>query len=104
MNKVIVLGLNKCSHCDSLVVNLTQQGIPFDFKDADKEGVLADRIEALLKTDQYPIVIIEREQGDVYLHRVDTMEKAKELPVSYATKIGCVNTDSMVAIIKKYIK
>lgn len=104
MNRVIVLGLNKCSHCDSLVVNLTQEGIPFDFKDADKESVLADRMEALLKTDQYPIVIIEREEGAVYLYRVNTMEQAKELSVSYATKVGCVNTDSMVAIIKKYIK
>jgi glutaredoxin len=106
MEKVIVLGLSKCTHCESLVVNLTQEGIPFEFRDVDlkEHSNLADRMEALLKTSDYPMVIIERGQGTIYLYRVSTLDEAKESPIAYATKIGCVSTDSMVAIAKKYIK
>ena len=105
MEKVIVLGLNGCSHCDTLVVNLTQEGIPFEFRDVDlkEHSNLADRMEALLGTSTYPMIIIERLDGTKYLYRVDTMDEAKERPVSFATKIGCVSTDSMVAIAKKYL-
>lgn len=104
MERVIVLGLSGCKHCDSLVVGLTQEGISFDFIDADVDSTLADKMEALLKTNAYPMVIIEKSGGAVYLHRVETINEAKESPIGYATKIGCVSTDSMVAIIKKYIK
>ena len=105
MEKVIVLGLSGCSHCDALVVNLTQEGIPFEFKDVDlkEHSNLADRMEALLDTDTYPIIIIEALDRVKYLYRVSTMDEAKETPVSFATKIGCVSTDSMVAITKKYL-
>jgi glutaredoxin len=106
MERVIVLGLSGCRHCDSLVVSLTQEGIPFEFKDADlkEHSKLADRMEALLKTDAYPMLIIERPEGAIYLHRVDTINEAKESPLGFATKVGCVTTDSRVAITKKYIK
>jgi glutaredoxin len=105
MEKVIVLGLSGCSHCDALVVNLTQEGIPFEFKDVDlkEHSNLADRMEALLDTNTYPIIIIEALDGVKYLYRVSTMDEVKETPVSFATKIGCVSTDSMVAITKKYL-
>ena len=104
MERVIVLGLGGCPHCDSLVVGLTQEGVAFDFIDANVDGVLADRMEALLKTEVYPMIIIERPEGAVYLYRVSTVDEVKESSISYATKIGCVSTDSMVAITKKYIK
>jgi hypothetical protein len=68
------------------------------------DGKLADRMEALLKTEVYPMIIIERSEGAVYLYRVSTVDEAKETPISYATKVGCVTTDSMIAITKKYIK
>ena len=104
MERVIVLGLSGCSHCETLSQSLKEENIPFKFIDADKEGKLADRMEALLKTETYPMIIIERPEGAVYLYRVATLNEAKETPVSYATKVGCVSTDSMVAIMKKYIK
>lgn len=104
MERVIVLGLGGCPHCDSLVVGLTQEGVAFDFIDANVDSALADRMEALLKTEVYPMIIIERPEGAVYLYRVSTVDEAKESPISYATKVGCVSTDSMVAITKKYIK
>lgn len=106
MEKVIVLGLRGCVHCNALSNSLKEQKIPFEFRDVDlkEHSDLADRMEALLKTNNYPIVIIEKLSGAKYLHFVSTLEEAKEVPVSFATKIGCVSTDSMVAIIKKYLK
>jgi glutaredoxin len=104
MEGVIVLGLSGCSHCETLSKALKEEKIPFDFIDADVDGKLADRMEALLKTNNYPMVIIERSSDSVYLYRVDTINEAKETPVSFGTKVGCTTTDSTVALIKKYTK
>jgi len=106
MEKVIVLGLSGCEHCKTLQESLTKEKIPFSLLDVDlkENSALADRMESLLKTNQYPIIIIERGEGAIYLYRVETINEAKESPVAYATKIGCVSTDSMLAIAKKYIK
>ncbi len=106
MEKVIVLGLSGCSHCNALVEGLTKANIPFEFKDVDlkEHSALADRMEALLKTNDYPMIIIEGIGSAKYLYRVNTIDEAKESPVSFATKVGCVSTDSMVAITKKYLK
>lgn len=105
MEKVIVLGLSGCTHCNTLVESLTNANIPFEFRDVDLKEYsnLADRMEALLKTNTYPMVIIEGLSEAKYLYRVDNMEEARETPISFATKIGCVSTDSMVAITKKYL-
>lgn len=106
MEKVIVLGLSGCSHCKALMEALTKANILFKFLDVDlkENSDLADRMEALLKIDNYPMVIIEGVGSAKYLHLVSSIEDAKESPVGYATKIGCVSTDSMVVMIKKYIK
>lgn len=106
MEKVIVLGLGGCSHCEALQQGLKEEKIPFKLLDVDlkENSALADRMEALLKTENYPIIIVERLEGSVYLYRVNSINEAKETPIAYATKVGCVTTDSMVAITKKYIK
>jgi glutaredoxin len=106
MEKVIVLGLSKCEHCKALQTSLDRENIAYRLLDVDlkENSALADRMESLLKTDQYPIIIIERSEGAVYLYRVETFNEAKESLIAHATKIGCVTTDSMVAITKKYIK
>jgi len=106
MEKVIVLGLSKCTHCNALVKSLTEGNIPFEFRDVDlkEHSNLADRMEALLKVSNYPMVIIEKSSGAKYLYLAPTLDEAKESPISFATKIGCVSTDSMVAIIRKYLK
>ena len=105
MEKVIVLGLRGCTHCNALSISLKEQKISFEFKDVDlkEHSDLADRMEALLKTNNYPIIIVERLSGAKYLYLVDTIDEAKESPVWGATKVGCVSTNSMVAIIKKYL-
>ena len=106
MEKVIVLGLRGCVHCNALSNSLKEQKIPFEFRDVDlkEHSDLADRMEALLKTTSYPMIIIEKLSGAKYLYLAPTIDEAKESPISFATKIGCVSTDSMVAIIKKYLK
>jgi glutaredoxin len=105
MEKVIILGLSGCTHCTTLVESMTKANITFEFKDVDLKEYsdLADRMEALLKTKNYPMIIIERLGGAKYLYRVDTIDEAKETPIPFATKVGCVSTDSMVAITKKYL-
>lgn len=105
MEKVIVLGLSGCKHCEALQQGLVQENIPYKLVDVDlkENSNLADRMETLLKVDVYPMVIIEKLGGAVYLYRVDTLEEAKSSPIAFATKIGCPTTDSMVAMIKKYI-
>ena len=106
MEKVRVLGLAKCSHCDALVVELTREGVDFDFLDVDLElnTKLADRMEVILKTSNYPMVIIEKTGGAVYLYREDTYVEAKPEQIGYAVKIGCVSSGMMVNQIRKYIK
>jgi glutaredoxin len=104
MEKVIVLGLPGCSHCKALIEGLDNKGILYKLLDADDNSQLADRMESLLKTNEYPIVIVEGTRGSTYLYRVDSYEEAKSSPVAYATKIGCVSIDSMIEQIKKYNK
>lgn len=105
MEKVIVLGLRGCGNCNALIESLNEKNIPFEFKDADlKEYTnLADRMEALLKTHIYPMVILEGTYNTKYFYLVDTLKEAKETPISYASKIGCISTDSMATLIKKYL-
>ena len=104
MEKVIVLGLPGCSHCKALIEGLDDRGILYKLLDADSNSQLADRMESLLKTNEYPIVIVEGTRGSTYLYRVDSYEEAKSSPVVYATKVGCVSIDSMIEQIKKYNK
>jgi glutaredoxin len=104
MEKVIVLGLPGCSHCKALIEGLDNRGILYKLLDADSNSQLADRMESLLKTNEYPIVIVEGTRGSTYLYRVDSYEEAKSSPVAYATKVGCVSIDSMIEQIKKYNK
>ena len=104
MEKVIVLGLPRCSHCKALIEGLDDKGILYKLLDANDNSQLADRMESLLKTNEYPIVIVEGTRGSIYLYRVDSYEEAKSSPVAYATKVGCVSIDSMIEQIKKYNK
>lgn len=106
MEKVRVLGLSGCSHCEALVTKLTEENIPFQLLDADakENSNLADRMEDILQVNVYPLVIIEGSSNATYLHRVDSYEAAKASSVMYATKIGCVSTDMMVDQIKKHLK
>ena len=104
MERVIVLGLNGCGHCESLASSLKEENIPFKFIDADENGKFADRMEELLNTEDYPMVILEDSKESIYLYRVSSLKEAKASSVGIGTKIGCVSEDNMVAMIKKYVK
>jgi glutaredoxin len=104
MERVIVLGLSGCGHCESLVNKLEEEKVEFEYVDANENDKLADRMEALLKTEIYPIVILEKVEGSTYLYRTTSINEAQSSKVGYATKIGCVTSDNMVAIIKKHFK
>ena len=104
MERVIVLGLSGCGHCESLVEKLNEEKIEFEFVDANDNGKLADKMEALLKTEIYPMVILEKVGSSTYLYRTTSINEAQCSKVGNATKIGCVTSDNMVAIIKKHYK
>lgn len=105
MVKVIVLGLSGCGHCETLVSKLEEEKVPFNFLDADKEGKLADKLEALLNTETYPIVILENGLEKTYLYRVSSINEAKTIHwLNGETKVGCVTVDNMVAAIKQHFK
>jgi glutaredoxin len=108
MEEIKVLTLDGCKHCKSLLSSLEATNIPFEVLDANQNSKLADRIEALLKIDQYPMVIMERPSGSqysaIYFYREDSYEKAKATPIGYGMKVGCVSTDMMVDQIKKHLK
>lgn len=106
MERVIVLGLRGCKHCEALTESLQKVAIPFEFKDVDlkEHSNLADRMETILKTQVYPMVIMEGSPHAIYLYREDSYENAKPSPIGYAVKIGCVSTEMMVDQIKKHFK
>ena len=105
MVKVIILGLSGCGHCETLASRLEEEKIPFSFLDADKESKLADKLEALLNTETYPIVILEDSIEKTYLYRVNSITEAKTVHwLDGQTKVGCVTIDSMVAAIKQHFK
>lgn len=104
MERVIVLGLSGCGHCEALVDSLKKENVSFKFIDADENEKLADRMEAALKVDVYPMVILEDSKESIYLFRTDTIKEAKATSIGIGTKVGCVSIDNMVAIIKKHLK
>ena len=104
MKEVKVLVLDGCSHCEALKASLVQEKITFEILDANQNSKLADRMEAILKVNHYPMVIIESGSGAIYLYREDVYEKAKATPIGYAVKIGCASVDMMVDQIKKHLK
>lgn len=105
MKEIKVLALNGCSHCESLVSSLKAKNVPFELIDESKDGALYDRMEVLLRTNQYPMVIIENTgSGAVYLYREETYENAVPTTIPFATKVGCVSIDNMVEQVVKYSK
>jgi glutaredoxin len=67
--KVRVLRLGGCGWCEEISKRLVELGIEFESIDADKEEELADRVESLLDTLLYPIIIVERPADTWYVFR-----------------------------------
>lgn len=69
MRKVKVLGLTACSWCNAVKKELDAEGIPYTFLDADELSELADTLEELLRTEDYPIIMVGNEGSWDYVFR-----------------------------------
>lgn len=106
MIKVKVLGLPRCSWCRALTGELDELSIPYSFVNVDEQPQLADKLEALLETQDYPMVLLEQNYETVYyLYRP---EGSAHLGLGRASDgcntIGCATIDAMVSNIKNILK
>lgn len=104
MERVIVMGVSGCGYCEALVNKLNEDNLKFEYVDANVDNDLADRMEKLLDTEIYPMVILEKMDGSIYLFRANSITEARTSKIGFGTKVGCITTDSMVAIIKQHYK
>jgi len=97
MKKIKVVLLTGCSWCAHLKDLLNANNISFETIDADKENALADRLEDLLNTTYYPIVIVETDTISSYIYRaIDIADVGITSLGSKTEKIGCVDMETMV--------
>ena len=105
MVKVTVLGLSGCRWCRALTGELDELAIPYSFVDVADDDALADHMEALLETKQYPMVVLsDNQQALYYVHRPDS---ATNLGLSKAFdggyRIGCQTLDSILENIQNVL-
>lgn len=67
--KIRVLRLSGCGWCEEITNRLDSLGIKFESLDANEEDYLADRLESLLDTLMYPIIIVDRPVDTWYIFR-----------------------------------
>lgn len=105
MIKVEVLGLGGCARCNALVHNLGRKGIPFSFTDVNGDNALADEVEALLDTEEYPIVILSDNTGVLYyIYSPDTVGGMGLSKASNGVpKIGCPSVDKIASNVEEII-
>ena len=96
MKKVRVLLLSGCSKCEELCNKLDALNIPYESMDADDNSKLCDRVEALLNTVNYPILILEDIENITYLYRVDdSTNLGKHTITDTVSKCGCLDVNQM---------
>lgn len=101
MYQLSVLVLNGCSLCQGLLTGLKEAGIDFEELDADLNNELARKIERVVRTDYYPIAVLDLPQASTYFFRADETERVGPIALSNETVIvGCVNTNTMLQQIK----
>jgi glutaredoxin len=104
MKTIRVLQLQGCKWCESLISQLNDLKISYSTIDANDDGDLADRLEDLLNTTYYPIVILETPTDSYYLYRPSS---AKEVGItaigSKISKVGCLTVSDFVTQIKQLI-
>lgn len=104
MKKVTVLRLSGCSYCEELIEKLEAKNIPYTSIDANENGKLADKIEDLIGTDVYPIVILEvNNNSPFFIFRAKDYEEIGESIVKGGVRIGAISIDAIVEIISNLI-
>lgn len=100
------MGLPGCHWCRALTGELDELRIPYSFIDANENGELADKMEALLDADEYPMILISNDSQIIYyIYRPSKVTELGLGKVSHNIyKMGCVTIDSMVSTIDEIFK
>ena len=101
MNKVRVLVLSGCRLCEALLSMLDELNISYVPLDADVNSNLADDIEKLLGTINYPIATIIQYPITTHLYRAEEYSDICTSQInSTTTKIGCASVETIIHNIK----
>jgi len=104
MKKVTVLRLSGCGHCKDLVGALEKAGVRYTSIDADEYGDFADKVELIVGTNSYPIVIVDLEDGNShFLFRAEEYDETKGTSLINAAKTGVLSINELVEKILKLI-
>ena len=105
MLKVTVLGLSGCHWCRALTGELDELKTPYSFMNVNDNSALADYTEALLDTQEYPIVIISDDTRILYyIYRPSNHLGLKSSKTSDNNhKIGCTTIDSMLLTLEEIL-
>jgi len=97
--KVTVLRLSGCSYCEELIKELDLRGVEYTSLDADEVSDYADKVEELIGTNAYPIIILEFSNCiPFYIYRAEEYDQMGEASLNNAVKIGTISIASMVEI------
>ena len=100
MKKVTVLRLSGCKYCGLLIERLHDKGIKYTSIDANVHNTLADEVEDLIETTEYPIVILHSNKSKpTYLFRALDMSDIGVKDIGVATKVGFTSVKAMVEYI-----
>ena len=104
--KVRILRLGGCGWCEEITKQLLDLGIVLEILDANEEDELADRLESLLDTLLYPIVIVERPVDTWYVFRPShEREINKVVPVGPSDyKVGYITVADIVETVIELLK
>lgn len=103
MAKVRVLGLRGCSLCESLKAELYERDIKYLFIDADESGKLADEVESLLDTQNYPIVILEDINKVTYFYLPESSSDLGQKQLTeHTSKVGLFSVGDIAGRLKSY--
>lgn len=104
MKKVSFLGLPSCSWCKALREELDKEGVSYELINVTGTNELADQVEDLLGTENYPIVIVEDSNTTYYVFRAEHIYEAGEVKLSNGSiKLGAISLKGIVDGIINYI-
>lgn len=102
--KVVLATLSGCTSCQGLKDLLSQNNINFTDVPCDKDPGLCDQLEAMTKSNKYPIAIIKdltQNLDYVYFQSFDYNEIGKETNIDHKVKtIGYFSAQDIITKIK----
>lgn len=105
MKRVRVLTLHNCEHCKQFKEALKAANTVYEDLDADDNSDLADSVEELLTTYQYPIVIIEEGKETTFVYNTEDGSKlGPRRLAANVVAIGCFDVEAMLNNVFPLIK